>query len=184
MLDLKKRFVGFLNNHSGVAAVEFALIVPIFALLVFGGFATYNAVQVNRAVERSASIIADLTSRLSVIDDDAGANLIAVGKSLSGDVSSDDSYEIKLSSISNTFDAFDTYELEVDWSFSSVPGNKLKKAEIADYYIPFIPEGESVILVTVKVDYATMMFQDMFGLVALEQSSTRRPRFVPLVAYE
>ena len=152
--------------------------------MVFGGYATFNAVQVDRSIDRSSTIIADLTSRLSVIDDTTAQNLIEVGKSLSGAVSDEDSYEIKLSSVSNTFDAFDTYDLEVDWSFSSESGNKLKKSELGDYEIPFIPEGESVILVTVEVDYATLMFQDLFGLISLEQTSTRRPRFVPLVVHE
>ena len=72
--------------------------------------------------------------------------------------------------------------MSLRWVF--LKSGKLKKSELGDYEIPFIPEGESAILVTVEVDYATLMFQDLFGLISLEQTSTRRPRFVPLVVHE
>ena len=178
------RLKRFIKAETGVAAVEFGLFFPIFAFLVFGGYATFTLVQADRSVERTATILSDLTSRLSYMDQTTANNLIEIGKSLSGSLADDNSYKVRLSSISNTFDTSNNYDLVVDWSYSSEVGDELKVSEIGNFEIPYIPEGESTILVTVEADFLTTYYSEIHGLVSFEESSVRRPRFVPLVALQ
>ncbi len=158
----------FRENHRGVAAVEFALVMPILSLLVFGGYATFQTIQVNRSVDRTSSIISDLISRMSLIDDDTADNLEAIAASLIGDLSDDESYQITMSSIYNEFDTDGDYDLVVDWSFSNKSGKELKDTEISNFEIPLIPEGETVILVFVELEFSPLMFQNQYGKVKLE----------------
>ena len=181
MLKLKSILRNFKSNHNGIAAVEFALILPILSLLTFGGYATFEALQVNRSVERTSAVISDLISRMAEIDDDTAENLEGIAASFVGELSEDNSYQITMSNIQNEFDTDETYELTVDWSFSNKPDKKLTNDQISNYDIPNIPEGETIILVYVTLEYSPWLFQDDIGKFTLEQASLRRPRFVPLV---
>jgi len=183
MFPIKRLLRSYVQDLRGVAAVEFGFILPILAFLMFGSFSIFQTFQVNRAVDRSSAITADLASRMTAIDDGQVDTLLEVAKSLIGGAAEDESYEIVLSSISNTFDSDGEYELSVDWSFSNKTGNELTDEEIDDFDIPTIPEGESVILVNIALEYSELFYQDHFGSIDLEQTAVRRPRFVPLVVY-
>ena len=63
----------FARDHRGVAAVEFALILPVMVLMYVGTVELTNAISVNRKVVATASTIGDLTAQASDIDD-AGMN--------------------------------------------------------------------------------------------------------------
>ncbi len=174
----------YLQDIRGIAAMEFAMILPLLSLLIFGGYATFQALNVDRALDRTSYITADLTSRLAKLDDNTVNNLLEVAKSLLGKAAIDNNYSITLSSISNIFDTNENYDLNIDWSFSNIPSKKLKIDDIGNYDIPFIPENESIILVNVEMEYSAMMFQNYIGVIALEQTATRKPRFVSQVVYE
>jgi Flp pilus assembly protein TadG len=55
----------FARRNEGVAAVEFALIVPIMAVLFIGAVEMSQAVTVNRRVTQVGSTAGDLVARLS-----------------------------------------------------------------------------------------------------------------------
>lgn len=54
---------GFGRNKSGVAAIEFAMILPVMLLLMFGGYAIAEAVMLSRKVTITTRALADLTSQ-------------------------------------------------------------------------------------------------------------------------
>jgi len=53
----------FLRSESGVAAVEFSIILPILLLLWFGGVEVTGALSVDRRLNNLATSIGDLVSR-------------------------------------------------------------------------------------------------------------------------
>lgn len=53
------------RNQNGVAAIEFAIILPILVLLTFGGYEGWNMILAAQRLDRVAFSVADLASRLS-----------------------------------------------------------------------------------------------------------------------
>lgn len=53
----------FAGDHRGVAATEFALILPFMLLIVLGGYQLSEAASAYRKVTRTARTIADLTTQ-------------------------------------------------------------------------------------------------------------------------
>lgn len=56
----RKRAIAFVRGRRGVAAVEFALILPLLITLLLGTFEITRAVEINRKVNNAASVVADL----------------------------------------------------------------------------------------------------------------------------
>lgn len=67
MKNLIKKFI---NLKDGVAAVEFALIVPVMLTMYVGVVEAGNFLSVNRKVTTAAATMADLVARAAHIDDD------------------------------------------------------------------------------------------------------------------
>jgi Flp pilus assembly protein TadG len=53
------------RNQNGVAAIEFAFILPILLMLTFGGYEGWNMILAAQRLDRVAFSVADLASRLS-----------------------------------------------------------------------------------------------------------------------
>ncbi len=66
-----------LRNTSGVAAVEFAMILPILLLMFFGTVEISNAVAVYRKVTLMAHTLSDLTSQSQEVQDSDLTNFFA-----------------------------------------------------------------------------------------------------------
>jgi Flp pilus assembly protein TadG len=73
----RRRLPGFGRDRKGVAAVEFALILPVMALLYVGVVEVTHAISANRKVIAAASALGDLTAQASNIDDTEMNNVFA-----------------------------------------------------------------------------------------------------------
>lgn len=71
MQKMSIRVRGLLNDRSGLAAVEFAMIFPIMVVLYFGVVEFSSAIAVDRKATQVARTLSDLTSQsMSVADAD------------------------------------------------------------------------------------------------------------------
>jgi Flp pilus assembly protein TadG len=61
------RIVGRGRNESGMAAVEFSLILPILVLLWIGGVEVTEALSVDRRINNLSSAVGDLVARSKVV---------------------------------------------------------------------------------------------------------------------
>ncbi|PBC22439.1 MULTISPECIES: TadE/TadG family type IV pilus assembly protein [unclassified Mesorhizobium] len=61
------RAIGFLSNRKGIAAVEFALIVPILLVLYFMTMEASQAIETSKKVSRIGSMVADLVTQQPTI---------------------------------------------------------------------------------------------------------------------
>ncbi len=65
-----------LKCDSGMAAVEFALILPMLVFLFFGMLQTSESLTVNRRVSKAANTLSDLTAQLDTISPTQFDNLV------------------------------------------------------------------------------------------------------------
>ena len=71
MKKMSLRVRGLLNDRSGLAAVEFAMVFPIMVVLYFGVVEFSSAIAVDRKATQVARTLSDLTSQsISVADAD------------------------------------------------------------------------------------------------------------------
>ena len=57
----------FVSDQRGLSAVEFALILPVMALIYLGGFELTQALSVNRLVALTASTVTNVVSQYTTI---------------------------------------------------------------------------------------------------------------------
>lgn len=62
-----RRLAGFVSQESGVAAVEFSLILPMLVVLWIGGVEVTGALSVDRRLNNLSSAIGDLVARSKTI---------------------------------------------------------------------------------------------------------------------
>jgi len=168
-------FTSFLKDQKGMAAVEFGLILPVLAILLIGSVTAFDTYKSDRATSITANTIVDLVSRQPEMNDTIRDNLFAAGQGLIAPYGSASSLGISISSIS-----FNGTDLVVDWSEANANGNILTDGGIASLDLPNIPENESVIFVRVENNYAPI-----FGSgLEFSRETSRRPRFVPIIAYD
>ena len=58
-----KRALSFAANRDATSAIEFAMVLPVLMLLVFGGYQLNEAVSAYRKVTLTARTVADLTTQ-------------------------------------------------------------------------------------------------------------------------
>ncbi len=66
-LMLPRRLQRFFAERDGAAAIEFAFVVPIMLVMLFGTFELSQAIETNKKAGRGASLIADLVTQQAVI---------------------------------------------------------------------------------------------------------------------
>ncbi len=81
-LDAAKYRPSFRADQSGVSAVEFALLLPVLILLLFGSIEVTQAVTTKRKVTLVASSVADLVSRVDKVNDAEMTNIFDAGKAI------------------------------------------------------------------------------------------------------
>jgi hypothetical protein len=66
-LKMSHTMIKFLHHTKGVAAVEFALILPFMLILFFGSNEVTQAIMAARKLETAVRVITDLTGQYSVL---------------------------------------------------------------------------------------------------------------------
>jgi Flp pilus assembly protein TadG len=184
------RLKAFIRNQSGVAALEFALIVPIMLGLYFMLNETANGMRAARKTTMVARIMADLATRPSNLSDaDKNDIFASAAPILSPFPSNKGSY--RLTSI--RFDA--TGKGFVDWS--EVQGTGIGAAHVRctptesrptqPSLVPLnVPAGlkvanTSVVLAEALVKYTPIMGYNITGEINLKDQLYMRPRTADFV---
>ena len=69
LLRLRRHVVALRRNNSGLAAIEFAMIIPLMAMLLLGTYEFSAGVAIDRKVTIVARTLSDLTSQNTSVDD-------------------------------------------------------------------------------------------------------------------
>ena len=162
------------NDHEGVAAVEFALILPILVMLFLGTFELGQVLTVDRRVTQAASSSADLVAQNEQVDDDDLAAIMNLADSI---LSPYDSNLLDVDIISLSIDA--DSKVTVLWSYSKSGDEPY--AEGADYPLndnlaTLIIPSTGIIVAKTSYTYTSVIGTFFTGGVELEETFYLRPR--------
>ncbi|ANW06129.1 TadE/TadG family type IV pilus assembly protein [Bradyrhizobium icense] len=176
---LRRHVAALRRNNSGLAAVEFAMIIPLMAMLFLGTYEFSTGVAIDRKVTIMARTLSDLTSQNTEVDDAKLTNFFNAGKSIMTPYSSTPVQ----GTISELWINPDTLKARVQWS---------KGAELhADGTIIEIPDalkigGTYLIYSEVKYKYVPSVawFINKVSGITLSDVSYTRPRQGLCVKYK
>lgn len=79
---LRYHLARFSRRSEGLAAIEFAMILPLMLVTLFGMIGTTSAISIDRKVTLIARTLSDLTSQGSTVTDTDIQNYFAIGRAM------------------------------------------------------------------------------------------------------
>ena len=177
-LRVRRRAFELRGNNSGVAAVEFAMIIPIMAALLIGTNEFAAGVAVDRKVTIMARTLSDLTSQNTGVTDTQLTNFFNAGK---GIMTPYPSTPVE-GTITELFIHPTTLKARVQWSKGIAVRNKGDIVEIPD---ALKIAGTYLIYSEVKYKYVPSVawFINKVNGITLSDISFTRPRQSLCVVY-
>lgn len=119
--SLRLRLALFTSNREGVAAVEFAYIVPLLMLMTFGTFEIARALIVHKRFQRATAMVGDLVAReydpLGTTSVQARSALKGILKSAEHVVNPYSSAPLKLNIYQLWASTTDATKTKIEWSY-------------------------------------------------------------------
>ncbi|NRA87157.1 MAG: pilus assembly protein [Rhizobiales bacterium] len=174
----------FRRDAVGVAAIEFALVVPFLLLLMIGSISVFDGIRGWTTYGNTVATISDLISRQIRMDDGKRDLMIASARALANKYSKMDDFTVIIASIENELDPDDDTTLTIDWSEASRKSEELTDKDLVNFKLPVLAESETIILVIMTGTYKPIIFSSTTGDFHFERHAVRRPRFVHKIPYE
>jgi Flp pilus assembly protein TadG len=177
-LRVRRRAFELRGNNSGVAAVEFAMIIPIMAALLIGTNEFAAGVAVDRKVTIMARTLSDLTSQNISVTDAQLTNFFSASKAVMTPYASTPVE----GTITELYIDPSTLKARVQWSNGVAPRNKGDIIEIPD---ALKIAGTYLIYSEVKYKYVPSVawFINKVDGITLSDTSFTRPRQSLCVVY-
>lgn len=179
----------FTREESGLAAVEFALIMPTLFFLMFGAFMLFETARASNKVYLATQTVADLSTRINEMEAGRVSAMYTAGEAILGQYGQGDDVHFGIASINNRL-GDNSNRLRVVWGVGTHNRVRIRNRHIRNLDLPDIPDGESVIVTTAYVKVSTpynIGERIMRGLTRTEntfsETVVRRPRFVSEVCY-
>lgn len=150
-----RRAMQLLRDRSGVAAVEFALILPLLLILLIGMAETTSALSFKRKLSQTAFSVTDLVSQSTALTSSDMTDLMVAADAIMEPFSSD-GMTVIVASI--TFDA--KSKPTVDWSVNQAGTTPWSKGSTPPITIP---AGVTAASTTIIVGQAKASYTLMFG---------------------
>lgn len=168
---------GFAGDRRGVAAVEFAFLVPVILFLLIGVFEVSRAVAMDRRFDLVTSMVADLVAREENI---SAADLNAIYNIAGQIMSPFDSSTLKISVIpvkASPTDAANTRVYPATTNRPSYHGGT-QPAKCASYSLTsgLVPKGSSVIVVETQYNYTPVVVGYVLGSTTWKDKAYASPR--------
>lgn len=165
----------FWRNTRGVAAVEFALIAPLMAMLYIGTAEISQALTVDRKLTYTASALADLVAQDTRITDDEMGDIMEASSAM---LAPFDSAPLQLVVTSVVADSHG--DTEVDWSDAKGGDARSEGSKVT------LPEGltgpgDSIIMAEVSYTYSSPFSRFITDGFVMEDRFYLRPRRVAVI---
>ena len=160
-----------LADARGVAAVEFALLVPVLLLLYFGVVELTQGLMTQERTAHTASTIGDLTAQSSTINQAEISDIFGIGDTIMYPYPTT-SLQMRVSSL--VADA--SGAVTVAWSEGQGMAALGKGSTVSNLPNNVITANESVILAETKYTYTSVFGQIMPAPVIFNETYYLRPR--------
>jgi Flp pilus assembly protein TadG len=174
------------RDSSGLAAVEFALILPIMLLLFLGSFETTNLILAYMKLEASAETAADLVAQTrvnTVLQSTDFTNITNAAKQVLSPLPTSGAL-LKIAFASVTYN---TGSAAIDWHTEINSGTPVTTASIpnntslANLGNQTSGSTDSVIIVTLTYSYTSPFTYVLSSSYTLTESAFNRPRYMNCV---
>jgi Flp pilus assembly protein TadG len=174
------------HDQSGLAAVEFAIILPIMLLLFLGSFETTNLVLAYMKLEASAETAADLVAQArvnTVLQSTDFTNITNAAKQvLSPLPTSGTLLKIAFASVTyNTGSAVIDWHTEVNSATPITTATIPNNVSLANLGSQTSGSTDSVIIVTLTYSYSSPFTYVLSSSYTLTESAFNRPRYMNCV---
>lgn len=168
------RLRNFCRNRDGVSAVEFALILPVFATLYFGSIEVSFLMAVDRKVTHTASALGDLTARGTVLTPTEVNDIFAASRALFQPYDGTQA-QMRVTSIQRI-----NGKNEVIWSEAQ---NMTAYAPGTNVDVPnnLLQNGDSIVMAEVAYNYNSTLGYFLPSAQNLNETFYLRPRRVDVV---
>jgi Flp pilus assembly protein TadG len=183
---LRARAAGFLADRRGVAAIEFAFMVPVLLVMYLLSMEAYQAIETSKKVARVGSMVADLVTQQQSVSTADLAAIMKIGESTM------QPYNRSMPKVVITAIQMDSDEeapqAQIVWSYQMENGI-YGPSPGASNSIPSALKTPNAFLIRVQstLDYKPIMtwsgdseqkpgFLDVFGSLAMGQTYYLRPR--------
>jgi Flp pilus assembly protein TadG len=159
------------GDSRGVAAVEFALLLPILMLLYFGVVELTQGIMTQQRADHAAAAVGDLVSQSSTLTSADVTDIFSVGAAVMYPYPTT-SLKLRVSSL--TADSHGV--VTVAWSQGSGLTALTKGASVGGLPANVIVPGESVVMSESQYTYASVFGQVMPSPVVFQQRAYLHPR--------
>ena len=163
------------REHSGVAALEFALILPLMAVMLMGMVEIFSLIQAYGKALSAAQTVSDLTSRADS-QTTASMNAIVTGAQAVLYPLASDSTHLGIQVASVGISSAGQPVLLWSFSWGSAPAVDISAAS------GLAPNGQSVIMVSSRYTHESPL-NYILGDVSMDYSAVSRPRVVRLIPF-
>ncbi len=175
LLNARTCLLRWKSDKQGMAAIEFAMIVPIMLAMFIGTIEFSQAITVDRRITQIASSTADLVAREKTITTGQLNNITEIAKVLMRPYSTTP-LRITLTSVGANITTPTTQK--VCWTHN-FQGGATSRAKNSSYTLPdgIVDAGGSVVMAEVSYEYTPLIFSYyMPGITTLKDKFYLKPR--------
>lgn len=169
------------REERGASAVEFALIMPVIAMLLFGSAGMFDHIQAKQRAIKATDTLGDLIARTQEMNDTERDAVFSAVELMLGKYADRVTVNISISGV--VYDE-DEAVMRVVWSEKYNQGAQLVVGqELPAEGLPIIPDSEMLILTATDFSYRSPVYFLTGEDWTFTQSAVRKPRLIPVIQY-
>ena len=163
------------TDRQGLAGMEFAILAPVLLALLLGSVTLALEFRDSKTAGRAASIIGDVISRETTVDDDYLETCYKLFQNITGRSAS--AIRFRVTSVKKSAGSY-----QIAWSYAVAPAKAMTTAELAKQTLPLVSDNDSLIIVETSVENEPLSTFVPLEFPATNSFIAERPRFTAAIA--